>query len=458
MSTSSKIVDPTVAAGSHAFLPFGAAERDKSVRAKTAESERRYSRAVGSLAGGVSTGLRRSARPYPLYFDSGKGSRIHDVDGNKYIDFAMGWGPLILGHAPEVVADAIATQARCGLTYGAQHELEYEVAERLKRIIPCADLVCFANSGTEIVQVALRLARAATGRQKFIKFEGHYHGWDDSVLVSYRPTAEQIASSGGKPVGVGLGQVPPQNTIIAEWNSRESVERAFASHHGEISAIICEPLVCNCACLPPENDFLRFLRDITTQHGALLIFDEVITGFRLALGGAQEFYGITPDLATYAKAIGAGTPLSVLAGKQEYMGLIADGKVVHAGTLNGNPLSLAAAKAALDFLAQGGGAVYRELHRRGEHLRAALENMLRAVGLPAVTNGAGPVFHLSFGERPARSYRDTLHTDTAMYSDFALALLDEGVMVLPDGRWYLSTAHTDDDIDATIAAARRALS
>ena len=349
-------------------------------------------------------------------------------------------------------------QARCGLTYGAQHELEYEVAERLKRIIPCADLVCFANSGTEIVQVALRLARAATGRQKFIKFEGHYHGWDDSVLVSYRPTAEQIRHQAANRLAWDSGQCRRRTRSLRNGTVAKVWSELSHRMEGEISAIICEPLVCNCACLPPENDFLQFLRDITTQHGALLIFDEVITGFRLALGGAQEFYGVTPDLATYAKAIGAGTPLSVLAGKQEYMGLIAAGKVVHAGTLNGNPLSLAAAKAALDFLAQGGGSVYRDLHRRGEHLRAALENMLRAAGLPAVTNGAGPVFHLSFAERPARSYRDTLHTDTAMYSDFALALLDEGVMVLPDGRWYLSAAHTDDDIDATIAAARRTLS
>ncbi len=379
------------------------------------------------------------------------------MDGNEYIDFAMGWGPLILGHAPELIADAIAAQVRHGLTYGAQHELEYEVAERLKRIIPCADLVCFANSGTEIVQVALRLARAATGRQKFIKFEGHYHGWDDSVLVSYRPTAEQLAAAGGEPVGVGLGQLPHQNVVIAEWNSRESVEKAFEAFSGQISAIICEPLVCNCSCLPAEDGFLQFLREITKRYGALLIFDEVITGFRLALGGAQEFYGVMPDLATYAKAVGAGTPLSVLAGKHEYMDLIAAGKVVHAGTLNGNPLSLAAAKAALDYLAQDGGSVYTALHQRGKRLRSSLENLLRGAGLSAVTNGDGPVFHLAFADRPARTYRDTLDANTAMYSDFALALLDEGVMVLPDGRWYLSTAHSEHDVDTTIAAVERAI-
>lgn len=455
MSTSPKTIDASTLSGSQ--TPFQASERDRSVRAKTSGSERLYKRALSSLAGGVSTGLRRSARPYPLYFDRGSGSRIRDVDGNEYIDFAMGWGPLILGHAPEVIADAIAAQVRRGLTYGAQHELEYEVAEQLKRIIPCADLVCFANSGTEIVQVALRLARAATGRQKFLKFEGHYHGWDDSVLVSYRPTIEQISAAAGEPIGVGSGQLPHQNVIIAEWNNRESVERAFEAHANEISAVLCEPLVCNCSCLPAENGFLQFLRDITKRYRAVLIFDEVITGFRLALGGAQEFYGVTPDLATYAKAIGAGTPLSVLAGKQEYMDLIASGKVVHAGTLNGNPLSLAAAKAALDYLGRDGGSIYADLHRRGERLRSRLEKILRAAGLPAVTNGEGPVFHIGFADRPARNYRDTLLANAAMYSDFALALLDEGVMVLPDGRWYLSTAHSDEDMDATLAAAERTL-
>ena len=246
--------------------------------------------------------------------------------------------------------------------------------------------------------------------------------------------------------------------IIAEWNNRESVERAFEAHANEISAVLCEPLVCNCSCLPAENGFLQFLRDITKRYRAVLIFDEVITGFRLALGGAQEFYGVTPDLATYAKAIGAGTPLSAsLAGKQEYMDLIASGKVVHAGTLNGNPLSLAAAKAALDYLGRDGGSIYADLHRRGERLRSRLEKILRAAGLPAVTNGEGPVFHIGFADRPARNYRDTLLANAAMYSDFALALLDKGVMVLPDGRWYLSTAHSDEDMDATLAAAERTL-
>jgi glutamate-1-semialdehyde 2,1-aminomutase len=245
--------------------------------------------------------------------------------------------------------------------------------------------------------------------------------------------------------------------VIAEWNDRASVERAFAENPDQIASVICEPLVCNSGCLPAENGFLEFLRDTTKKQGALLIFDEVITGFRLALGGAQEFYGVTPDLATYAKAVGAGTPLSILAGRADYMDLISRGKVIHAGTLNGNSLSLAAAKAALDVLAKNNGAMYTEMRRRGEHLRNQLTSLLRSSGLPAVTNGEGPVFHIAFADRRPRTYNDTLHASAALYSDFALALLDEGILVLPDGRWYLSVAHTDEDIERTIEAARRTL-
>jgi glutamate-1-semialdehyde 2,1-aminomutase len=379
------------------------------------------------------------------------------VDGNEYIDYTLAWGPLMLGHAPPEVADAIARQTRRGFTYGAQHDLEYEVAERLTALIPCADAVAFANSGTEIVQVALRLARAATGRTKHIKFEGHYHGWDDSVLVSYHPSLEQIERSDGKPVRVGDGQVPTDSVLAAEWNNPDSVTQAFETNRGQIASIICEPLVCNSGCLEPQPGFLAFLREITSTHGSLLIFDEVITGFRVALGGAQELYGVTPDLATYAKAVGCGTAFSVLAGRRQYMDLIASGKVVHAGTLNGNPLSLAAAKAALDVLSRDGGAIYPLIRKRGERLRSGLESMVRSAGLPVVSTGAGPVFHISFADRVPRTYRETLLADTALYSDFALALLDEGILVLPDGRWYLSTAHTDEDIDRTLDSARRTL-
>ncbi len=433
------------------------ANREEQVRAKTAGSLRRFERAQRSLSGGVSTALRRSARPHPLYFESGHGSKIDDVDGNRYLDYALAWGPLILGHSPQAINEAIAAQLGRGHTFGAQHDLEVEVAELLTSCIPCAETVAFANSGTEIVQIALRLARGVTGRSKFVKFEGHYHGWDDSVLVSYRPSQAAIDGSQGNPIPVGLGQRQNRDAIVVQWNDREGVVLAFEQNGNEIAALLCEPLLCNSGCLLPEPGFLEFLREITLRYGSLLIFDEVITGFRLALGGAQSQLGVTPDLATYAKAVGGGLPLSVLAGQNKYMEKIARGEVVHAGTLNGNPISLAAAKATISTLASNGGALYTQLWSLGEKLRRGIAEILRKRGFDVVTSGGGPVFHVSFMDRPARNYRETLAANTQLYSDFALALLNEGDLVLPDGRWYLSTAHTEEDIDETLAVVARAI-
>lgn len=437
--------------------PFNASHREESVRGKTKGSQARYQRAQKSLAGGVSSGLRRSARPYPLYYTSGKGSRVADVDGNSYLDYGLAWGPLILGHSPQQVVEAIKIQSEKGLTFGAQHDLEIEVSELMTRIIPCADLVCYANSGTEIVQVALRLARAVTGRQKYLKFEGHYHGWEDSVLVSSHPTIEEIEATHGSPIPVGAGQRPHDDVVVAQWNDRARVEEVFASQANEISAVICEPILCNSGCIPPKPGFLEFLREITLKHHCLLIFDEVITGFRLHLAGAQGLYGVTPDLATYAKAIGSGVAVSALAGKSQFMDLIAKGKVVHAGTLNGNPIALTAVNATLQTLARENGAAYEGLKTRSDRLRSGLESLLQSHGRQVVSSGYGAVFQLSFMEKPASNYRETMGASKALYSDFALALLDEGVLVLPDGRWYVSFAHSEGDIEATLSAAARAV-
>jgi glutamate-1-semialdehyde 2,1-aminomutase len=432
-------------------------DRDESVRRKTPGSFERYERAKRTLAGGVSSGLRRIARPYPLYFDHGKGSRVWDVDGNKYIDYGLAWGPLILGHAPDCVAEAISKQVRKALTFGAQHDLEIEVAELLTQVIPCADQVSWANSGTEVVLLALRLARAVTGRTKYLKFEGHYHGWGDQALVSYHPAADEGEGTGGRiPVPVAKGQLPHDHVVVAAWNSRAEVERAFAEHGSEISAIFCEPLLANSGCIPAEDGFLQFLRDTATRNGALLVFDEVITGLRLELGGGQTRYGVTPDLATFAKAVGAGLPLSVLAGKREYMSLIASGEVVHAGSLNGSPLVLSGAKAALNELREGESEIYPRMRQLGERLAAGLVATLRGIGLAAVSTGDGPVFTIHLQSSVPRTYRDTLASDKQRWSDFVLALLDEGVLILPDGRWYLSAAHSESDVDETLAAAGRA--
>ena len=379
------------------------------------------------------------------------------MDGNSYLDYGLAWGHLILGHAPPEILEAVTRQLQKGFTFGAQHDLEFEVAEKLVEIIPCADAVCFANSGSEAVQLALRLARAATGRKKVLKFEGHYHGSTEGILVSYHPTPTQIAAAEGDPIPVGPGQVPPDHVIVTEWNSVAGVEEAFAFAGSEIAAVICEPLLCNSGCIPPLPGFLDFLRRITERHHAVLIFDEVITGFRLDLRGAQGYYEVTPDLATYGKAVGGGVPVSVLAGRSELMSLISERKVVHMGTLNGNPFSLSAVRATLEVLSRDDGAIFSDLHRRGKRLREGLQRHLQAKGLQVVTSGEGPVFQLSFMDKPPTNYRQTLAADRAIYSDFAVSLLDERVFVLPDGRWYLSAAHSDEDVEATLAAAELAI-
>jgi glutamate-1-semialdehyde 2,1-aminomutase len=435
---------------------FSAKQHEEGVRTKTPGSYQRFLRAQKSLAGGVSSGLRRNAHPYPLYFQRGYGCRAVDVDGNTYLDYGLAWGPLILGHSPPELVAAISDHLKTGFTFGAQHNLEFEVAEIVAGIVPCCDLVCFANSGTEIVQVALRLARAATGRGKYLKFEGHYHGWDDSVLVSYHPTAAELWSANGAPIGAGAGQKRHDDVFVAIWNEADSVEQIFSRSADQISAVICEPMLCNSGCIPPKPGFLEFLRAITQKYGALLIFDEVVTGFRLHLAGAQGHYGVMPDLATYAKALGGGVAVSALAGKRDFMELIALGKVVHAGTLNGNPLALAAAKATLTILSRDRDSIYDGLWKRGEKLRLGLERSLRDHGFKVVTSGGGPVFQLSFMENCAANYRDTLAADQSKYRDFAIAMLDEGISVLPDGRWYVSAAHSNEDIDATLAAVKRA--
>ncbi|MFN0100707.1 MAG: aspartate aminotransferase family protein [Bryobacteraceae bacterium] len=428
---------------------FQVAEREARVRANTPGSLAAYERSRKSLAGGVSTALRAAAKPYPMFYSHGEGPWIVDVDGNRFIDYTLAWGPLILGHAPAAVNEAVTAQLTQGHTFGAQHALEYQAAELLCEAIPCAEKVAFANSGTEIVQVAMRLARAVTGRSLYLKFEGHYHGWDDSVLVSYKPAAADCGSM--SPVPVGKGQRPWSGAVVARWNDRESVAAAFAEYPGAISAIICEPMLCNSGCLPPLDGFLEFLRETATAEGALLIFDEVITGFRLALGGGQAYYNVTPDLATFAKACGAGLPVSVLAGRDKYMSWIAEGRVVHAGTLNGNPLALAATLATLQSL---GPNVYERLHRLGDELRRGLEEALRAKGVPAVTTGEGAVFQLHFQAETPREYRDTLATDKALYSAFLMAALDSGVLALPDGRWYLSAAHSPEIVEETLRRVR----
>ena len=389
-----------------------------------------WQRAHRALAGGVSSAFRARAVPHPLYFESGEGARLTDVDGNRYIDYTLSWGLLILGHAHPAVERAVAEQLRRGWSYGAQHEREIRVAERLVELIPCAHQVVFSNTGTEAVQVAFRIARAYTGRSRIIRFQGHYHGWLE----------------------------PSADTLILPWNDVRAVEHAVAEHGSEIAAMITEPILCNGGCILPEPGYLEALREITARRGIVLIFDEVITGFRVALGGAQQRYGVTPDLATFGKAVAAGFPLSVVAGRAEIMEVVSSGKVLHGGSFNGNPIVLAAAEAALAELSRHDGEALRGAADYGRRIRMGLEAAAARHGVPLTIRGVETVFRVSFGdEGPVTDSRGLTAPPGGRLGAFLHAALDAGLFLLPDGRWYISTVHSEPELEETLAAAEQAL-
>jgi glutamate-1-semialdehyde 2,1-aminomutase len=391
----------------------------------------------------------------PLYFTGGRGSRLTDVDGNQYIDYALAWGPAILGHAHPAMVDAVARAACLPHAYGQQHETEIAVAAKICALVPCAERVAFTSSGSEAVQLAHRLARAFTGRNLVLKFEGHYHGWMDSALVGYHPSAAQCGPLEEPPTVLGSrGQAPnaAENTVVAPWNRLDVLERILARHAGRIAAIVMEPVLCNTGCLLPLPGYLEGVRDLATRHGALLVFDEIITGFRIALGGAQQHYGVTPDLATFGKAVAGGLPLSVVAGRREIVEQIFFG-VAFGGTFNGNPLSMAAAHAALTALSSDGGAPLRHANRIGEQLMQGIATCARKHAIHVAVTGFGAAFFLHFGNPTAlRDYRDTLADDAPMLRRFLLLSLERGLHILPDGRLYVSAAHTDQDAEETLAA------
>ena len=312
-----------------------------------------YERSRRSLAGGVSSNARLSERPVPLFFDRGKGSRLYDVDGNEYIDYVLGQGPDIFGHSPEFLVEAVTTGMKRGQVFAGQHELEIQVSEAVQETVPSAELVRFASSGTEVVQAELRVARAYTGRARFIKFEGQYHGWMDSVSYSTTPEVEQVGPyEAAVPVPMSAGMTPGSrdDIIVLPWNDVDVLRRAMERHHRDLAAVITEPVMCNTNCIMPRTGYLEEMRRLCDRYGVVLIFDEVITGFRLGPGGAQQLLDVTPDLSTFAKAMAGGFPVSMLAGKRDMMGLIGDGTVLHGGTVNSNVMSMAAADAVLGKL------------------------------------------------------------------------------------------------------------
>ncbi len=425
------------------------------------KSRRLYERACESMAGGVSSHFRMGGLPHPLFFKRGEGARIFDADDNEYLDFTLSQGPLLLGHSHPEVLRRVAEEMALGQLYAGQHELELELAETLQRLIPCAELIRFSNSGSESVQAALRLARCFTGRRKYLKFEGHYHGWFDNVLISQHPSAEdagyvaaprKVLETGGQSPGV------LDDVIVLPWNDLAAVKQVFAELGNEIAAVITEPVMCNNGCIQPLPGYLQGLREICDTHGAVLIFDEIITGFRLGLGGAQKFYGVTPDLATFGKAMASGFPLSFLAGKQQIMKLMADGLVMHAGTYNSNNPSIAAAVATIDILEDGGDQLYERLRTLGMKLQHGLQDAAHDAGYQVLLSGPGQMVHMTFTNcSKLISYRDCLECDVEKYREFAKGLLDRGVRVIGRGIWYISAAHTEQDIEHTINVAAEVL-
>ncbi len=401
--------------------------------------------------------MRASAKPTPLFFRSASGATLTDFDGRRYLDYAMAWGPLILGHSHPRVVRAVRRQLEKFQLLGAQHELEIEVARQICRLVPSAELVAYSNTGTEAVQLALRLARAHTGRRKYVKFEGHYHGWADSVLLSYLPTDHQGRNGHAVPASEGQSPSVYRDVFVLPWNDPQALAALLAKHAGEIAAVITEPILCNSSCLLPSPGYLEAMRRLTRRYGIVLIFDEVITGFRAALGGAQSLLGVTPDLTILGKALGAGFPLSAVAGRKRIMQLIPRHRVVHAGTFNGNPISLSAAQAALEVLSSHQGKVLKQVHSHGKRLKEGISRLAAQANIPCLLNGIGSVFNLSFTPRSSmRNYRDTLESDTRLRDLFIQEMLAEGVYLIPDCRWYPSAAHTRADVDFTLRAVERA--
>ena len=420
-----------------------------------------YERTRKHLAGGVSSNVRYASVPVPLFFARGEGARLHDVDGNVHIDYVLGNGPAILGHAPKPVIDAVARSLADGQVYAAQNPRETELAERLCGLLPGAEVVRFATSGTEAVLMAMRLARAFTGRDKILKFEGHYHGWSDQAYISAHPSLNE-AGPAAEPVPVaGSPGIPASvldDVVVAGWNDLAALEAAFDRHAGEIAAVIMEPVMVNGGAVVPGPGYLAGVRDLCRRKGALFICDEVITGFRVGLTGAQGRFGVTADLAICAKAVAAGFPLALVAGRRDVMNSLADKGVMHGGTYNGNVQSMAAAIAALDELERGDGAVYRDLERRGTHLMQGIAALgvkhrlaMRVQGLPAI-------FQVFFTKGPApKNYRDAAASDRDKALAFHAALQEEGIRINQVGKWFLSTAHDDAIIDQTLAATDRAM-
>jgi glutamate-1-semialdehyde 2,1-aminomutase len=416
-----------------------------------------FERAKQSIPGGVNSPVRafKSVGGTPIFIKSAEGAYLYDEDDNQYIDYINSWGPAILGHAYEPVVKAIQEKVASGTSFGAPTELEIEMAEMVKSMAPNIDLVRMVNSGTEACMSAVRLARGYTGRNKIIKFEGCYHGHADCFLVK--------AGSGVATLDIqnvpGVTAAVANDTLTCVYNDLDAVKQLVAANKGQVAAIIIEPVAGNMGCIPPIEGFLEGLRSLCNQEGIVLIFDEVMTGFRLAKGGAQERLQIDADLVCYGKVIGAGLPVGAFGGKRQIMEHIAPlGNVYQAGTLSGNPLAMVAGLTMLKELA-GNESIYIELEEKAAYLKAGLNNVLKAFGLPYVINHFGSMLSIHFSNHPVHNFNDASNAQNGIFNEFFHAMLKRGVYLPPSAfeTWFLSNALSYDDLDKTIEAAKSAL-
>ncbi|HWB54031.1 MAG TPA: glutamate-1-semialdehyde 2,1-aminomutase [Tepidisphaeraceae bacterium] len=426
---------------------------------KTLESQRWFDRARAVLAGGISSSARATAvgrLGHPLYITHGRGSRIWDADGNEFVDFLLSYGSIILGHCDQSLRQALSEQSELGTMFGTCNMPEVELAEEIVRLVPCAELVRYANSGSEAMCGAVRAARGFTGRNKIIKFEGHYHGWVDQLAVSNRPTLEEAGPADhpkSAPHSPGIPRGVVEDVIICPWNEPEALSAILNEHAGEIAAVVAEPIVANNACIMPRDGYLEFLRQQCDEHGAVLIFDEIVTGFRVAAGGAQELFGVLPDIAVFSKAIGGGLPISAFAGRRQIMEMIGRNKIKHGGTYNGNPLCATAARVTLRKISAPG--AIGHLSSIGQAVIDAIRSSAKRHGVVCTVQGMGSMFQVIFGlSRPAGNYRDLFAGDPARYAVFHQALLDQGIHANSSGTacWFVSLAHTEGDVEQTCRA------
>ncbi|HZP64783.1 MAG TPA: glutamate-1-semialdehyde 2,1-aminomutase [Rudaea sp.] len=415
------------------------------------------------IPGGVNSTARATWSgwtPYPLFVESGQGSRLRDVDGNEYIDYLLGLGPMIFGHRPPRVTRAVVEFIeQRGTVFALPTADEARLAEKIIAAVPSVDQVRLCNTGTEAVLYATRLARAYTGRRKIVRFEGMYHGFSDGVYWSKHPSIEK-AGPDDRPVPVPQGPGMPkgveENLIILPWNDADALADAIKREGDNIAAVLTEPVMCNTGCILPKPGYLEAVRELTREHGIVLIFDEVITGFRLGLAGAQGRLGITPDLSVFAKGIGGGFPVAAMGGRADIMALVANGTVSMAGTYTANGIAVAAANAALDELATPG--LYQKLDAVSDELRLGLGKVLRDAGLPAYVVGVGPLMQVWFAQREIHNYRDAeRHADQKMFRHWWEGMLARGVLFHPGAyeNLFVSTAHTHADVAATLEAAKQ---